>query len=290
MAKFGDNLRIAREKLGLTQQELAKSLYVTRQTVSRWERGDRYPDLIMAKKLAQFLDIGIDELMESSPNNSPSAEAPIIENTVLSNITIALYACIEVSLIASIIDGITRIHFLMLTTPSQTPISVLWMSAIELTGSTIQMIIFGYAIYQSVRHTMSPLKTGIVFITFLLSECISRTDIVIPHIYNHTSYGNIILYMLWGMIPLIICSISVYRIFMCHYTKMLWYLLATISIVIEIIRTLILWLHTYRILDIIFKSGDSPNTFNMSEGYILTMNVYILILYQMFLLHRKRQQ
>ena len=46
MVEFGEQLRRAREKTGLTQQTLAEKLYVTRQTVSHWECGDRYPDLL----------------------------------------------------------------------------------------------------------------------------------------------------------------------------------------------------------------------------------------------------
>ena len=46
MVEFGEQLRRAREEKGMTQQSLAEQLYVTRQAVSRWECGDRYPDLL----------------------------------------------------------------------------------------------------------------------------------------------------------------------------------------------------------------------------------------------------
>ena len=55
MAEFGENLKNVREQKGYTQQTLADHLYVTRQAVSRWEGGSRYPDLMTAKKMAQFL-------------------------------------------------------------------------------------------------------------------------------------------------------------------------------------------------------------------------------------------
>ena len=56
MAEFGENIRKAREEKGITQQTLADQLYVTRQAVSRWENGSRYPDLLTAKALARALD------------------------------------------------------------------------------------------------------------------------------------------------------------------------------------------------------------------------------------------
>ena len=63
MAEFGENLRKAREKKGITQQTLADQIYVTRQAVSRWEGGSRYPDLMTAKKLAALLGTTLDELV-----------------------------------------------------------------------------------------------------------------------------------------------------------------------------------------------------------------------------------
>jgi len=63
MTEFGEQLRKAREAKGMTQQTLAEELYVTRQTVSRWECGDRFPDLITTKKLSQTLEISVDELL-----------------------------------------------------------------------------------------------------------------------------------------------------------------------------------------------------------------------------------
>ena len=60
---LGDNIKRQREKHSLTQQQLADKLYVSRQTVCRWENGSRCPDLIMAKRLAVELDISLDELI-----------------------------------------------------------------------------------------------------------------------------------------------------------------------------------------------------------------------------------
>ena len=60
---LGDNIKRLREEHSLTQQQLADKLYVSRQTVCRWENGSRCPDLIMAKKLAVELDVSLDELI-----------------------------------------------------------------------------------------------------------------------------------------------------------------------------------------------------------------------------------
>ena len=61
--RFGEAIKSKREMLGLTQQELAEKLFVSRQTVCRWESGSRCPDLVMAKKIALVLGISLDELV-----------------------------------------------------------------------------------------------------------------------------------------------------------------------------------------------------------------------------------
>ena len=66
MIEFGEKLKSLRESKGITQQTLADQLYVTRQAVSRWECGARYPDLLTAKRIAQALDTTIDELVSGS--------------------------------------------------------------------------------------------------------------------------------------------------------------------------------------------------------------------------------
>ena len=60
---LGDNIKRMREKHHLTQQMLADKLYVSRQTVCRWENGTRCPDLIMAKRIAMEFGIRLDELI-----------------------------------------------------------------------------------------------------------------------------------------------------------------------------------------------------------------------------------
>jgi transcriptional regulator with XRE-family HTH domain len=77
---FGESIRKRREELGLTQQDLAEKLFVSRQTVCRWENGSRYPDLIMAKKITLVLGISLDELIpgQEVPEYTPPKE-PIID-------------------------------------------------------------------------------------------------------------------------------------------------------------------------------------------------------------------
>ncbi len=59
-----------REERGLTQQQLADRLYVTRQAVSRWERGETRPGIDMIKLIAAVLDVPVTLLMEMPPEGA----------------------------------------------------------------------------------------------------------------------------------------------------------------------------------------------------------------------------
>lgn len=52
---FSDTLKKLRNEKGLSQQELADKLFITRSTVSRWESGNRLPDAVMITRLAEAL-------------------------------------------------------------------------------------------------------------------------------------------------------------------------------------------------------------------------------------------
>ena len=55
-------LKLRTEK-GLSQEELAEKLYVTRQAVSRWENGDTVPNTDTLKLLSRFFDVSINTLL-----------------------------------------------------------------------------------------------------------------------------------------------------------------------------------------------------------------------------------
>lgn len=57
-------LKLRTEK-GLSQDELAEKLFVTRQAVSRWENGDTVPNTETLKQLSKFFDVSINTLLGS---------------------------------------------------------------------------------------------------------------------------------------------------------------------------------------------------------------------------------
>jgi len=61
--KLGENLKRMRKEKGITQEDLADTLGISFQAISKWERGEGYPDITMLPALAGYFDITIDELM-----------------------------------------------------------------------------------------------------------------------------------------------------------------------------------------------------------------------------------
>ena len=61
--EFYKKLQELRKQKGLTQEELAEKLYVTRTAVSKWESGRGYPNIDSLKGIAKFFSISLDDLL-----------------------------------------------------------------------------------------------------------------------------------------------------------------------------------------------------------------------------------
>lgn len=76
---LGNSLFSARKKSGLSQEEVAAKLGVSRQTISKWELGETLPDIYQSKKLAVLYHLSLDELIEFDVQITEIQEA--IDNT-----------------------------------------------------------------------------------------------------------------------------------------------------------------------------------------------------------------
>ncbi len=62
--RLGNSLFHARKKCGLSQEEVAERLGVSRQTVSKWETDETLPDIRQSKKMAVLYNLSLDELID----------------------------------------------------------------------------------------------------------------------------------------------------------------------------------------------------------------------------------
>lgn len=61
--EFHEKLQELRKNRGLTQEELAESLYVSRTAISKWESGRGLPSIDSLKEISKFFSVSIDELL-----------------------------------------------------------------------------------------------------------------------------------------------------------------------------------------------------------------------------------
>ena len=61
---FGAMLAVLRKEKGMTQADLAEQMGVTDKAVSKWERDLSFPDVTSLPRLAEILEVSVDELMQ----------------------------------------------------------------------------------------------------------------------------------------------------------------------------------------------------------------------------------
>jgi transcriptional regulator with XRE-family HTH domain len=66
----GKHIKRIREEKGISQEELAEYLNVSRQAVSNWERGKTEPDIETLHKIATFFDVNIEVLIYGKEKQS----------------------------------------------------------------------------------------------------------------------------------------------------------------------------------------------------------------------------
>lgn len=61
--EFNEKLQELRRQKGLTQEDLAAALFVSRTAVSKWESGRGYPNIDSLRQIANFFSVSIDDLL-----------------------------------------------------------------------------------------------------------------------------------------------------------------------------------------------------------------------------------
>ncbi len=103
----GDVIRRLREKKNMTQEDLARELFVSSKAVSKWETGQGFPDISLLEPLARSLDISVIELLsgEDIRNRNQSSNmlktqfyvCPVCGN-VIQSVGEALVSCCGITL------------------------------------------------------------------------------------------------------------------------------------------------------------------------------------------------
>lgn len=123
--KFGDNLKKLRKLRKLSQEELAFKVGVSRQSVSKWETGEAYPEMNNILELCKIFHCNINDLIHEDMSDIDSLDEEIKMNVVkfkkdkqkkMKGISKAIYILSRIGKIISII-GIIIVAIVMLLIP-----------------------------------------------------------------------------------------------------------------------------------------------------------------------------
>ena len=90
MKSIGETIANLRKQKGMTQSELAEKMNVTDKAVSKWERDLSCPDINTISKLADVLDISVEELLKAKKQDYSNNKIKDLINLILKAVAIAM--------------------------------------------------------------------------------------------------------------------------------------------------------------------------------------------------------
>lgn len=271
MVEFGEQLRRAREEKGMTQQSLAEQLYVTRQAVSRWECGDRYPDLLTTKKISQILEVSLDDLLSGKEMEKVVERNPVIEKKSVNNIMIALYAFVVISFFITIVDIIIRF-------PLQSEMidyNDIQAIVINVLALLIQIVSFAYGFVNAIRGMLSPKRMGAVIVAFFAATCITGNMVI-------NSNVQIVLWWIVLIIPNIVGAVATFAYFVLGKKSKIY------SIIIYLVAIWGMFRIIYSNYNLIVHANQYLSM-NSTVRLVLEIAIHCLVIYQTYVLWIKRQ-
>ena len=271
MVEFGEQLRRVREEKGMTQQSLAEQLYVTRQAVSRWECGDRYPDLLTTKKISQILEMSLDDLLSGKEMEKVVERNPVIEKKSVNNIMIALYAFVVISFFITIVDIIIRF-------PLQSEMidyNDIQAIVINVLALLIQIVFFAYGFVNAIRGMLSPKRMGAVITAFFAATCITGNMVI-------NSNVQIVLWWIVLIIPNIVGAVATFAYFVLGKKSKIY------SMIIYLVAIWGMFRIIYSNYNLIVHANQYLSM-NSTVRLVLEIAIHCLVIYQTYVLWIKRQ-
>lgn len=78
MTELMNQLRFYRAQMGLTQEQIAEHIGVSRQAVAKWEKGETLPDIDSCIRLADLFNVSVDMLVRNLKNQSSASSQQLI--------------------------------------------------------------------------------------------------------------------------------------------------------------------------------------------------------------------
>ena len=145
---LGNRIKTEREKLNMSQDDLAQKMDISRQAISKWETGSSYPDIEKILKLSEIFNLSLDELVKGDKNFQ---ENLIKEGkTNMSGLAILGYVLIALGVITCIWGG------------GQYPVNLMDPNFMSFLVGGLFLLTIGIAV---IHHVPSWLIVGAIFVT-----------------------------------------------------------------------------------------------------------------------------
>ena len=221
--KFGDNLQNLRKLKKMSQEKLAEKVDVSRQSISKWERGESYPTMNNIMALCEIFHCNINELVQESLTDIDSLDEDIKMSVVkfkeekqkkIKGISKAIYILARIGKIITTI-AIPIIVFLLIVTP-------IFISNIELKDNTI--VFKGTRIDEKITITEEKANDSITLQLkandILIADAKDQDTILqMKNVLEKNSKGQIIVFLELGFVCLIICLV-LYRMILSRLEKL----------------------------------------------------------------------
>lgn len=276
MAEFGENIRKAREEMGITQQTLADKLYVTRQAVSRWENGSRYPDLLTAKALAKSLDTTLDDLLTDDDMRTYPEVNPVIEYPLTKRVQTALFAA------AFAINLILTMWYFFYNITDIRAFGIGNESVLRITYFSTYIIIISvllYGVVKSIKDTVNPKATACIMTAIVSVDFVS--NVFFELLTDSPAWFGLLNYALID----ILFIVSVLRF---YYSKKL-YRPILIYVLTGLVAALNLASYIHKLISVIGTADLRKFLTNGTLKLAAVLMIEILFIYMTAVLYRKRK-
>jgi len=103
--QIGEKIKIIRENKKISQENMAKSLHVSYQAISNWERGKSYPDISNIIMISDLYNISLDELIREDKNYKDILLEKKVSGIVDTILNVIFFLCAVMILIYMIIEN-----------------------------------------------------------------------------------------------------------------------------------------------------------------------------------------
>lgn len=221
--KFGENLYNLRKSQKMSQEKLAEKVGVTRQSVSKWENGESYPEMEKIMKLCDIFHCKINDLVHEDMTDIDSLDEEIKMSVVkfkkekqakMKGISKAIYILARIGKIVTTI-AIPIAIFLLIVTP-------IFIRNIELKDNEI--VFRGSRLDDKITITEEKLENGITLrlkVNDMTVADETNQDMILQmkDVLENNSKGQIITFLELGFVTLLICLV-LYRMILSRLEKL----------------------------------------------------------------------